>query len=402
MNILYVLADRGIRIFQDGKLTGASIHIREWVRAVTKLGHRVTIVTPSVNESAKPPRGVEVVTVKANHSLPPTSKDDGSKTAAQKERYSLEVSAAVQKKIRELARRRRFGLIYERYSLWSTAGVHAAEALGIPCIVEANSPLVEEEKEYRELVHLSRARAVEKEVFRGADLLLAVSDEMKAYALSRGADPEKTLVVENGVDAKRFESAKRVANVNGLKGKFVVGFAGSLKAWHGIEVLLAAFRMLQQHSGRYHLLLVGDGPLKSWIKGYIAGADMKKKVTLTGWVPHTKLPALIKRMDVAVAPYPLLKNFYFSPLKLFEYMAAARPIAASKIGQIEKVLEDAETGVLAKPGEAKDLAQKIDYLRRRPRLRKKIGLAAAREAKRHSWDEKARMIMRIAGGLARK
>jgi len=202
------------------------------------------------------------------------------------------------------------------------------------------------------------------------------------------------------VDARRFESAKRSANVDGLKGKFVVGFAGSLKAWHGIGVLLAAFRILQRHSANYHLLLVGDGPLKSWIEGYIAGTKMEKKVTLTGWVSHSKLPAIIKRMDVAVASYPLLENFYFSPLKLFEYMAAARPIVASKIGQIEKVLEDEKTGMLATPGEAEALAQKIEYLRRRPHLRRKIGLAAAREAKRHTWDEKARLIMNIAGKLA--
>ena len=124
-------------------------------------------------------------------------------------------------------------------------------------------------------------------------------------------------------------------------------------------MLLEVFRTLLDHSLAYHLLLVGDGPLRSWTEGYIQGARLAEKVTITGWVPYDRLPRLIQRMDVAVAPYPFLENFYFSPLKLFEYMAVGKPVVASRIGQIQEVIQDAETGLLVRPGDPGDLVEKM-------------------------------------------
>jgi len=397
MKIAYLSADRGIPVFGN---KGASVHVREFVNAVSALGHHVTILTAMRGPMAWC-LGAEIIEVGVETlSPPPESAPNGALAhVLAKERQALGISEALRERVGRLAHRDGFDLIYERYSLWSAAGVRAARALEMPCLVEVNAPLLEEQRTYRELVLASEAQAIEAEVFGGADLLLAVSAPLKAYAIARGADSKRTLVLPNGVDTKRFHPAVEAEPLDGVDGKFVVGFVGSLKLWHGLDVLLEAFRALRGRSAAYHLLVVGDGPLRGWVDGYSRGARLDGAVTVTGWIPYDRVPALIQRMDVAVAPYPFLDGFYFSPLKLFEYMAVGRPVVASRIGQIEHVVQDGTTGLLFEPGDPEDLAEKIERLRSDPRLRQALGAAASQQADGHTWEANARRVMVLAGPL---
>ena len=65
-----------------------------------------------------------------------------------------------------------------------------------------------------------------------------------------------------------------------------------------------------------------------------------------------KVPSWLALADIGVAPYPTLEHFYFSPLKVIEYMAAGLPVAASRIGQIEATLDRGRAGRLVPPGDA--------------------------------------------------
>ena len=242
-----------------------------------------------------------------------------------KERRNLATSKALEDELVRLHAAKPFDFIYERYSLWSDAGARAARRLGIPLVLEVNSPLLLEQLAYRRLVLRDEAERVERDVFRGADLIFAVSEEVRAYAVSKGAAPETTHVQHNGVDLEKFCP-------HGLKAELpfdddtpVIGFSGSLKPWHGLEDLLDAFRILRRRAIPCRLLIVGDGPMKSWIEGFAKGGHMSHLVHVTGWLEHARIPEFIRRMDIAAAPYPAIENFYFSPLKLFEYMASWLP-----------------------------------------------------------------------------
>lgn len=400
MKIAYLSADRGIPLFGN---KGASIHIRELVNALSALGHQVTILAAWRGAKSGPLRA-EVIEVGAEASprTPEALPDLGYENTLARERRSLHISTAMLDRLLKLYAEEGFDLIYERASLWSTAGVRAAGQLKIPCLVEVNAPLLEEQRRYRELVLAKEAETIEAEVFGGADILLTVSEQVKTYAVARGADPERTFVVPNGVDVKRFHPAVVPEPLEGADGKFVVGFVGSFKVWHGIEVLMEAFRTLLDHSSAYHLLLVGDGPLRSWIEGYIQGARLQGMVTITGWVPYDRLPNLIQRMDVAVAPYPFLEDFYFSPLKLFEYMAVGKPVVASRIGQIQEVIQNQVTGLLVRPGDAEDLVEKIEWLCSNNKIREALGIASSREAGRYTWERNARRVIALADPLVKK
>jgi glycosyltransferase involved in cell wall biosynthesis len=103
-------------------------------------------------------------------------------------------------------------------------------------------------------------------------------------------------------------------------------------------------------------------------------------------------------MDVAVAPYPKLAHFYFSPLKVYEYMAAGLPVVASRIGQLENLVKPDANGMLVPPGDTAKLAAAFERLQADPELRARLGRAGRELVMReHTWDAVAQRILRLAG-----
>jgi glycosyltransferase involved in cell wall biosynthesis len=101
-------------------------------------------------------------------------------------------------------------------------------------------------------------------------------------------------------------------------------------------------------------------------------------------------------MDVAVAPYPALPDFYFSPLKVFEYMAAGRPVVASAIGQLKELLEDGVNGMLVPPGNPAAIAAALERLYCDEELRGRLGQAAREKVVReHTWDNVAQRLLQL-------
>ena len=102
-------------------------------------------------------------------------------------------------------------------------------------------------------------------------------------------------------------------------------------------------------------------------------------------------------MDVAAAPYPALEGFYFSPLKVYEYMAAGVPVVASAIGQLRHLVQPATNGLLVPPGDAPALAQALEQLMQAPALRTKLGREGRELVLRHyTWDGVVRQILNLA------
>ena len=147
--------------------------------------------------------------------------------------------------------------------------------------------------------------------------------------------------------------------------------------------------------------------MRAWIDGFADGTGLADRIHVTGWVSHDDLPALLKRIDVATAPYPKIDDFYFSPLKLFEYLAAGRAIVASRIGQIDGIIRDGGNGLLVEPGSVEELTGALHRLLADAGMRHELGAAARKSAQAYDWSEIAQRITGIAsqargrGALAR-
>jgi glycosyltransferase involved in cell wall biosynthesis len=295
--------------------------------------------------------------------------------------------------------------IVERLSLFGCVGLDLAAMLNVPLVLEVNAPLAQEAGTFRALQLQSLAAEIETRVLRGADRIAVVSNQLGDRLIAEGVDARKVDVVPNGVDPSEFDrlSPRDVIRAElGLSDAFVVGFVGSLKPWHGVDVLLQAFASLTDRDPAARLLLVGTGPAAAELRAAVAEKGLGNRVTFTGAVPHEEVPKFLRAMDVAVAPFLPLEDFYFSPIKLFEYMASGTCVVASRMGQIAEVIHDGIDGLLCLPGDADDLAVQIDRARRSPALRAELAARARTKVlDRYTWRHTAKALVDCVGTVLR-
>lgn len=380
MRIAYICADPGVPVFGQ---KGCSIHVQEMLRALTKQGAKVSLFATRLGE--EPPADLANISI---YLLPKIPKAERSL----RERIALAVNPDLRLEL-ELAGS--FDLIYERYSLWSYSGMEYAQEKGIPGILEVNAPLIEEQVKHRGLVDLLGAECVAQRAFAAASTIVAVSSQVKNY-LTNYVNSEKVCVIPNGVNSDRF-SLPVIPFVPTHPETFVVGFIGSLKPWHGLSILTDAFARLHQRVPQARLLIVGDGPERNNLEADLAARELQSVVHFTGAVTPDEIPKLLASMSVAVAPYPDCTDFYFSPLKVYEYMAASLPVVTSRIGQLAELIEDGTNGLLCPPGDVMALAIALERLWQSPELCSRLGQAARHTVMQaHTWDAIAQRILTLA------
>lgn len=445
MNLAYISADFGVHIFG---YKGASIHVREMVTAWCNAGHSVCIVSPAIGtkegdnlgiverahvkmaENAKSGAGPGLAL--AGFSATPFSlehperlsflplqphalhlalfreleradKFTGVKTRVRHELrnvlYNFVLSEALQEKLRAWP----VDLIYERYALFSCAGIRLARELGVPHILEVNAPLAEEQEKMRGLEMKNLAHEMERRIFSDTDAVVVVSRQLQDFVVSRGVARAQVHVLPNAVNPQRFAAAPNYTTIRaqlGGAGKCIIGFVGSLKPWHGTETLIEAFGRLHAAASNTHLLIVGDGPGREALEQYARSNGFAAAVTFTGNVPHDAIPDYIAAMDVTVAPYKPYENFYYSPIKIFEYMIMGKPVVAGRIGQVEEVIDHAETGLLFEPGNIAELTAALLQLVNEAALRRRLGEnARVWVQKERTWENNAGQVAGIAKSL---
>lgn len=395
MRIAYLSLDYGIPVL-GGK--GGSVHIREMLEAFCSLGHSVHLFCSHLGHGTSLEDQNLVVT---EYAAPlETSARAGEESFAPEHRFWKErryrrTAARIETLVAAHHAATPFDFVYERYSLWSAAGARLGRRLAIPSVFEVNAPLVQEQAKYRQLHSADMAIAVEAEILATADALLAVSDGVADYLVSSGASPGSIHVVPNGVNPDKFRPDVPPAPIADWGGAPVVGFTGGLKAWHGIEDLVEAFRMVKQSVPAAKLLIVGDGPMRTEIERLAQSAGVARDLLITGWLAHDDIPRYVARMDVAVAPYPAITDFYFSPLKLFEYLAAGRAIITTAVAQKPEIIRDGENGMIVPPSNPGALADKLCSLLNDAGLCRQLGRSARLSAKMRTWQANAGCVIDI-------
>jgi glycosyltransferase involved in cell wall biosynthesis len=234
------------------------------------------------------------------------------------------------------------------------------------------------------------ATAAENASFEGADSIIAVSDEVAAYIASRGVRQRNILVIPNGVDTTRFHpdaGGEAVRRKLGLGVDPVIGFIGSFKPWHGVGFLIDAFAAMATRHPKVRLLCVGEGPELEAARLEVARLGLEDRVAFTGRVPHADIPAHLAAMDVSVAPYLPDRDFYFSPLKVVEALAAGTPVVATRVGQLELLVEHGTTGFLFEPGDQADfIAKTLDLVGDATRRLTMSAAARGRALSDFSWS----------------
>jgi len=256
-------------------------------------------------------------------------------------------------------------------------------------------------KVFYEAHRLPSGRAVKKIFFRA--LLKRVSG---ALANSRGTEFDlkkisgigKILVAPNGADLDAFEikeTKNEIRNRLSLPGgKFIAAYVGHLYDWKGAGVILAAAGLTKEMKDLI-FLLVGGAPEDLEKYRRKTAVENLDNVMLAGYQERKRIPAYLAAADCLLLPNiaeSKESEHYTSPIKMFEYMAAGRPIVASDLPSIREILDDGDC-LFIRPGSAEDLLAKIGILRQDKELSAKIVANAKEKVKNYSWQKRAEKIL---------
>jgi glycosyltransferase involved in cell wall biosynthesis len=375
---------------------GQAVHVRELIGALRGAGH-------AVHECALVPKTV---------AGPAAPRDGGRPSFWQRlalPRAAIEVAEMLYNRrgramLRAAARRCRPDFVYERHALHCRAGLDVARELGVPLLLEVNSPMVDEMARLGSLRFAARARATERAVLAGADAVLAVTRVLADMLVERGAVRDRVHVIGNGAVPERYgpDAARRAAAVRAdwslPAGAFALAFVGYLRPWHRLDLALAA--IAEPGLERVVLVVMGRGPAVPALLEQARARGLSARLRVLGEIAPADLPAHLLAADAALIP---AINAYSSPLKLFDSLAAGVVTLAPDQPNLRETIEDGRTGVLFRPGDALDLAARLRNLVADSALARRLG-AAGREAllaHRWTWAGNAERVLGIYETLRR-
>lgn len=414
MRILYVCPDDGIPVLG---VKGGAVHVREMIAALARAGHEVILVAPV---GLKAPSEVPASLAGEFMEIAPSAVTDEVAAGLRAFLGRVECEKFVLRWVRRMlydnelaaALLRRFtddppDLIYCRAALLSTAAAQLAHATGRPLLVELNAPLAAEQEAYRRGNLIELATAAEGVLLRAADGVLVVSRALIEHVIATGVPAERIHVQPNAVDPAHFRPGAPDAELRrrlGLAPGPLLGFVGGLRPWHGVECLPDLLAQLAPRVPDVQLLVVGEGPMREAMVQRLEACGMAGRTVFAGNVTHENIPDHIRLFDAALAPYPRPDHdFYFSPLKLFEYMGCGAAVVVPRLGQIAEVVEDGCTGLLHAPGDINALADACERVLLNRELARRLGKAAAeRVHAKHTWDHSAKRITALAARLEQR
>ena len=262
--------------------------------------------------------------------------------------------------------------------------------IGIPVLWERHD-LLEENLEPDSLYHqfINSKNAVG---------LITLSSDLAESYINNGFDPEKILIAHSGVDLSNFQAdlSKDVARkMRSLPQQAkIVLYSGHLYDYKGIPTLIETAALLPE----YQFVLVG-GWQQDIDRAQIACQQKNiDNVRFIGHVSQTELATYLYAADILILPTSKKWNLSSttSPLKLFDYMAAKRPIVASALPNIMTVLRDGENALLVEPDEPAAFKQAIVNLLENPSLANSLVQCAAKEVKNYTWDRRTDLILKFA------
>ena len=226
----------------------------------------------------------------------------------------------------------------------------------------------------------------------------AVQTKWKAPALAEQfrVKADKIVYWPNGTDIDEFKldiskiEARRVLHLP--PDRTIVLYTGQLFLWKGADTLIKSIDFL---SDKTLIYIVGgaDSDVKRLKKNLKQAHD--KRILFMPFQPHKMMPIWMRAADVLVLPNTgkqKISLYYTSPMKLFEYMAAGRPIVASAIPSIMEILNN-DNSLLAEADNPRSFAEKIKFVADNPSAAEALSRQARLDAGGYTWDKRAEKIL---------
>jgi glycosyltransferase involved in cell wall biosynthesis len=280
---------------------------------------------------------------------------------------------------------RRAALIHaSSFHVNGLAGGAAATRLGLPFIYEMRGledlMKVSRDPSFTTSDRYAFLTTVELAVCHRADAVFVITEALRREMASRGVPEERMVVLPNGVHVDQFSARGRDAELEaqlGLAGKAVIGYAGGLVDYEGLDLLLEAVVDLRSRRDDFHVLIVGDGHYERVLRTAADRLRLGDVVTFAGRVPHDQIGRYLSLFDIAPFPrLPLPVCELISPIKPFESMAMQKAVLVSDVAALTEIVRDGVTGKVFRKGDRSDLAENLELLLDSAELRSSLGHAA--------------------------
>lgn len=269
----------------------------------------------------------------------------------------------------------------------------AARRLGLPFVYEVRGlweyTAASRTPGWEQTERFALDRLLESLVVSHADRVFTLTAALAEELEARGASPQRLALAPNAIDPRRFQPRRRdaaLADRLGLEAQdFVIGYAGSVVGYEGLDDLVSACDALMRRQPRARLLIVGDGNALDGLREQAAA--LGDRAIFTGRVAPAEVPDYLSLMNAIVLPRkPFTVCELVSPLKPFEAMAMEIPLVVSDVAALKEIADNGRTALLHEAGNPADLAASLERLIDDPTLAGRL-VAAARErvTTRHTW-----------------
>ena len=289
----------------------------------------------------------------------------------------------------------------------------AARRLGIPFIYEVRGLWEITAAAGNETWHKSErfelARRIESLVANEADRAFAITEEVREELVLRGADRDKIEILPNAANIFQYVPlpAERSKVVGKKKqGEFLLGYAGSLVDYEGLDLLINAVAELPEEQAHICALIVGDGAVLPALKRQVSDLGLEERIRFTGRVPNDQINDYLAIFDAVVCPRKSnIVTELVSPLKPIEAMAAGRPVIGSDVSPIATLLGTESTrGLLFEADNVQSLAETIAQLASDPKSAQDMGRRARKwTVENRTWPIVAEtFVAQVASAQERK
>lgn len=288
-------------------------------------------------------------------------------------------------RIEEQARAHEASLIHaSSFQNNGLAGLRAARRLGIPFVYEMRGledlMKISRDPSFGATSSYTYMTSLETHIAQQADLTFVITEALREEMIRRGAPADRLVVLPNGVHTAQFEprepDAALVAEL-GLEGKMVIGYAGGLVDYEGLDLLLEAAAILKAERSDFAVIVVGDGHMSRKLNKLADSLDVNDVVTFTGRVPHSEVARYLSVFQVTPFPrLPLPVCELISPIKPFESMAMGKAVISSSVAALTEIVKPDERGLVFEKGSAQSLADALRRYLDDPSLREQHGRQA--------------------------
>ena len=272
------------------------------------------------------------------------------------------------------------------------------EAHGYAPAVSAELPRLLGHSEPPSTRKLARLAARERRVWLRADGYVTLTATHRDELAARFGPRRNAAVIPDGTRL----TPHRTYAPRSPRETLVVGYAGHLYPWKGVDTLIEALATVPAAKA----VIIGGQPGEgdgARLQALARARGVAQRTVFTGWQRPADVAAFLLDCDILVLPNvrSTLSERYTSPLKLFEYLAAGRPIVASNLPALREILTDGINALLVEPGNAAALAAALNSLAHDPSLADRLGRRAFADAALFSWDARAARLEPVlveAGG----